>query len=440
MEIIVPEVFKELFVRNKYRYKVFYGGRGGAKSHAVATAFIVMGMQETLRIVCAREIQKSIKGSVHTLLKDIIVKYELQAFYEVQEACIRGKNGTEFIFRGLKHNAEDLKSLEGADFLWIEEAANVSNKSYETVIPTIRKENSEIWITFNPRNATDPTYKRFIATKSPDVYCKKVSHADNPFFPEVLRKEMEKLKVDDYEAYLHVWEGELDTRHSGAVHAKAIAKAREEGRVTTFYYDPNYEVFTAWDLGYGDSTTIWWLQFVGRELRWIDYYENSGELLEHYAKVIKEKEYNYIRCGHFLPHDGAAKNIRGESPEQQLKQMGIHTSIIPRATDLRSERDLLNNTIAYSVFNDKKCSDGLLALESYHFEYDEDRGCFKREPEHDWSSHACDAARYAAIAAKKIKGGLFSQTPIEIKNKSAGLQTISRFKNQVKTKELRSWR
>jgi len=273
VKIQIPEAFEFLF--KPKRYKVLYGGRGGAKSHNIARALLVMGMQRPIRVVCAREIQKSIKDSVHALLKDIINSHGLNDFYQVLEDSIRGINGTEFKFRGLRHNTTDMKSLEGADYAWVEEAENVSNNSWEILIPTIRKEGSEIWVSFNTKNITDPTYQLFVARQDEDMAVKKVSWRDNPFFPNVLIKELEKLKENDYEAYLHVWEGEPDTRRSGAVYARKIAKAREEGRICRVPYDPSYEVFTAWDLGWGDSTSIWWLQFVGRELRWLEYYENS---------------------------------------------------------------------------------------------------------------------------------------------------------------------
>lgn len=435
--ITIPEAFRELF--EPKRFKCFYGGRGGAKSHAFARALLVLGMQEKKRIVCAREIQKNVKGSVHTLLADLVRSYELEDFYTIQEAVIKGKNGTEILFSGLKHNATGIKSLEGSDIWWVEEAENVSSNSWEVLIPTVRKNGSEIWVSFNTKNISDPTYQNFVASQDDDILCRKVSWRDNPYFPEVLNKERLRLKAADYEAYLHVWEGEPDVRHSGAVYAQKMAKARSEGRITTVPYDASYQVFTAWDLGYGDATSIWWLQFVGRELRWIDFYENNGELLGHYAKIIKEKEYNYYDRGHFLPHDGAAANIRGESVPDQLKKMGIHTTTLARATNLRAERDLLNNTIGFSAFDAKRCGDGILALESYHFQWDEERGCFKKDPLHDWSSHAADAARYAAVAAGKIKTGLLSQTSTEVRNNSEGLRTVNRFKAD-KTKRLRSRR
>lgn len=408
-KIELPKIYKFLF--EPKRYKAMYGGRGSGKSHSVARALLIMGMQRPIRVVCAREIQKSIKDSVHKLLSDIIAEHDFRSFYTVQESVIKGINGTEFVFRGLKHNTRDLKSLEGADICWIEEAENVSDNSYEILIPTIRKEGSEIWATFNVKNITDPTYRRFVTEKDEDTVSIKVSWRDNPFFPDVLCKEKDKLQRADYEAYLHIWEGEPDTRRSGAVYAKQIAKAREEKRVTSVPYDPGYEVFTAWDLGFGDSTAIWWLQFVGRELRWLEAYENSGEQLDHYASIIKGKPYNYSM--HFLPHDGAAGNIRGDSVSNQLSQMGVQNTVLQRESDINIGIELLRQTIAYSVFDDKKCSDGLHALESYGYEWDEDRAMFKSKPRHDWSSHYADAARYGAIAAGQVKAGIGNKPKIK---------------------------
>lgn len=407
-EIVLPKAYKFLF--EPKRYKGLYGGRGSGKSHSVARALLILGAKSKLRIVCAREIQKSIKDSVHKLLSDLIVEFKLRDFYQVLETEIRGANGTEFIFRGLKHNTRDLKSLEGADIVWIEEAENVSENSYEILIPTIRKEGSEIWATFNVKNVTDPTYRRFITEAGDDTISVKVSWRDNPFFPDVLQKEMEKLRVRDAETYMHIWEGEPDTRRSGAVYAKQLAKAREEQRITRVPYDPASEVFTAWDLGFGDTTAIWWLQFIGRELRWIDCYENDGEQLEHYVSVVKNKPYNYMRRGHFLPHDGGHGNIRGESVSRQLLAQGLPNIVLERETDINPGLELMRQTISYSVFDADKCRDGLHALDSYAYEWDEDRGIFKKKPKHDWSSNYADAARYAARAAGMVKAGLGNRT------------------------------
>lgn len=403
-DIVIPEAFEFLFTPK--RYKAMWGGRGSAKSHSVARALLIMGAQKPMRIVCTREIQKSIKDSVHKLLSDIIKEHGLQSFYEVQETVIKGRNGTEFIFRGLKHNTRDLKSLEGADIVWIEEAEIVSDNSYEILIPTVRKNGSEIWATFNVKNISDPTYRRFITEAGDDTISKKISWRDNPFFPSVLKKEMEKLKLSDPEAYYHVYEGEPDTRRSGAVYAKQLNKARQDGRICKVPYDPAAEVFTAWDLGFGDATSIWWLQFVGRELRWLEYYENDGEQLDHYVQIVKGKSYNYVRNGHYLPHDGGHGNIRGDSVSLQLTRMGLTNTVLQREVDINPGIETLRQTIAYSCFDAEKCKEGIRALENYAYEWDEDKGVFKSKPLHNWASHAADAARYAAIAAGFIKAGL----------------------------------
>jgi len=408
IKIQIPSKFQFLF--EPKRYKILYGGRGGAKSHSIARTLLVKGMQKPLRIVCGREIQKSIADSVHALLGDLIREHGLQDYYEILRDVIRGRNGTEFKFRGLKHNTTDLKSLEGADIVWIEEAENVSHNSWEILIPTVRKEGSEIWVSFNPKNLTDPTYQRFVAYTDDDMTAVKIGWQDNPFFPSVLDKERRKLEAADPEAYLHIWEGQPDTRRNGAVYARQLAKAREEARITKVPYDPACEVFTAWDLGFGDATSIWWLQFVGRELRWLEYYENAGEQLGHYAQIIKSRPYNYATHGHYLPHDGGHGNIRGESVSKQLFQMGLSNTVLAREADISPGIELLRQTIAYSVFDAEKCKDGIHALDNYGYEWDEDRSIFKDKPRHDWTSHAADAARYGAIAAGQRKGGLARMT------------------------------
>lgn len=416
INITIPEAFKELF--EPKRFKCFYGGRGGAKSHAFARALLIMGMQKKLRIVCAREIQKNIKASVHTLIADLVRHYQLTYFYEIQEAVIKGKNGTEIMFSGLKHNATGIKSLEGSDIWWVEEAENVSANSWEVLIPTVRKDDSEIWVSFNTKNISDPTYQLFVARQSDDLLTRKVSWRDNPYFPDVLNKERLRLQEDDYEAYLHVWEGEPDTRKSGVVYAKEMAKAREEGRICKVPYDPAFEVFTAWDLGYGkgNATSIWFLQFVGRELRWLEYYEAEGEFIPHFAQVVKSKPYNYMRQGHYIPHDGAAANVRGASVPQQLLQLGIQTTVLPRATSeqqIAAEREVLSGMLGYSVFDEEKTKDGVFGLETYHFKWDEERGRFSNKPYHDWSSNPADAARYAAVAFSKVRNQAINVPKIE---------------------------
>ncbi|MBY0308966.1 MAG: PBSX family phage terminase large subunit, partial [Phycisphaerales bacterium] len=251
---------KLAFLFQPHRYKVLYGGRGGAKSWGIARALLILGAKKPLRILCAREFQDSIADSVHELLKSQIVALGLQAFYEVQKTKITGTNGTEFVFDGLRHNINSLKSFEGADIVWVEEANNVSKRSWDVLIPTIRKEGSEIWISFNPEMAEDETYKRFVMNPPANAKVVKIGWRDNPWFPKVLMDELLDLKARDHNAYLNVWEGETVQVIDGAIYAKEIKAVLAEGRRTKVRYDPSRPVHTFWDLGRSDRTSIWFVQ------------------------------------------------------------------------------------------------------------------------------------------------------------------------------------
>ena len=207
--IVFDEPFQDLFV--PARYKVYYGGRGGAKSWAMARALILQGSTKKMTILCSREIQTSISDSVFRLLAAQIEALGLSDFYSVTKTSIKGLNGTEFIFKGLKYNIAEIKSTEGINVCWIEEAQSVSDESWDTLIPTIREKDSEIWISFNPGEETDPTYMRFVLDPPPEALVHKVSWRDNSFFPDVLKAELEYLKKVDYDKYMHVWEGEPKT-------------------------------------------------------------------------------------------------------------------------------------------------------------------------------------------------------------------------------------
>lgn len=196
------------FLFEPIRYKVAYGGRGGAKSHSFGRVLLAKGMERPIRILCARELQNSIQDSVHKLLCDLIADMRLDSFYNVTKTGITGVNGTEFIFSGLKSNITKVKSMEGIDICWVEEAEKVSDSSWETLIPTIRKAGSEIWVSFNPSDESDPTFKRFVVNPPVDCRGVKINWDDNPWFPAELAKEKDYLYSIDPEAAAHVWGGE----------------------------------------------------------------------------------------------------------------------------------------------------------------------------------------------------------------------------------------
>lgn len=213
--IKIPPAFSGLS-RPGVRYKVLYGGRGSGKSWACARVLLARGFERPVRILCAREIQRSISDSVHKLLCEQIDAMGLGGFYSTTRDTIRGMNGTEIIFKGLRSNPQEIKSMEGVDICWVEEAQAVSAESWDVLIPTIRKPGSEIWLTFNPLDLDDPTYQRFVVRAPESSWVRKVNFDENPFFPDVLKQEMEWLKARDYDAYLHIWEGEV-RKHSEAV-------------------------------------------------------------------------------------------------------------------------------------------------------------------------------------------------------------------------------
>lgn len=202
----LPIKFHSLF--RPSRYKAWWGGRGGAKSHSFAKALLIKGRQKTLRILCTREVQNSIKDSVKRLLDDEIKKSNLVDFYTSTETEIRGKNGTLFLFAGLRYDANAIRSLEGIDIAWVEEANTVSQRSLDTLLPTIRKEDSEIWFSWNPKLPSDPVDKMFRGgNPPPNSIIQEVHYFDNPWFPKVLRDTMEWDRLRDPDKYAHVWRG-----------------------------------------------------------------------------------------------------------------------------------------------------------------------------------------------------------------------------------------
>ncbi len=225
-EVEIASAFKPLF--EPKRYKIYFGGRGGAKSWAFAQALLIKGAQKRMRILCTREFQGSIRESVHKLLSDTITRLGLDDFYEIRQQDITGRNGTQFIFEGLKNNTTKIKSMEAVDVVWCEEAEAITERSWDLLIPTIRKEGSEIWVSFNPADEHDATYQKYVTPylssidedgvfEDETIYVRKVTFRDNPWFPEELRREMQETKIANYRKYLHIWEGECNADYADSI-------------------------------------------------------------------------------------------------------------------------------------------------------------------------------------------------------------------------------
>lgn len=378
------------FLTQRSRYKVLYGGRGGSKSWGVARQLLLDGAAQPLRILCARELQNSIKDSVHKLLSDQIKELGLDSFYQIQLTSIIGRNGTEFSFEGLRHNVNKIKSYEGADRCWVEEAQTVSKASWEVLIPTIRKAGSEIWVTFNPELETDETYERFVVNPPPNAIVKKVNHTDNPWLTDELRMEMEYLKSKDMDAYLNIWEGNCRITLDGAIYAKELREATEEGRITRVALDNRVPVYTFWDLGWSDCTSIWFAQKVGFDYHIIDFYQSRLEKLPHYLEVLQNKRYIYAE--HYLPHDAEHESLAAPSISKQMKDTGHKVITVARIPDKKQGINATMNIFNRLWFDEGKCKDGLQALRYYRYDIDE-QGQWSKEPRHDENSHAADALR-----------------------------------------------
>jgi phage terminase large subunit len=305
----------------RYRYYVAYGGRGGAKSWGFARALLLQALKEPLRILCTREIQRTIAESVHHLLKDQIAELGLEDEYLVLENSISGRNGATFLFAGLRQqDVHKIKSYEGVDIVWVEEAQVVTKRSWQILIPTIRAEGSEIWVTFNPEMDTDDTYTRFVVRPPPNSWVQEINWRDNPWFKDT-PMEQERLfsKESEPEEYEHIWEGAPRTLVPGAIYAREMARMVKDRRIRPVPYDPSLLVHTIWDLGWNDQTSIIFAQRVASEVRIIDYEEESFLRLDEWARRILDRDYAY--GDHWLPHDGKNKlqASGGKSIQQQLK-------------------------------------------------------------------------------------------------------------------------
>ena len=392
-----PIKLENLF--KKSRYKVLYGGRGGAKSWGIARALLILGAKNPIRILCAREFMTSMRDSVHKLLCDQIEALGLMGFYEITQASIRGQNGSEFSFVGLKNNVANVKSYEGVDICWVEEAQTVSRLSWNVLIPTIRKEGSEIWVSFNPELETDETYQRFVAQPPQDCITMRVNWSDNPWFPETLRIEKDALKNRDEEAYNQVWEGLCRQTVDGAIFAKEMQQAEKDGRITRVPYDATKPVHAIFDLGWSDSTAIWFLQFVGMETRLIRYLEGSQQTMSFYLATMQT--FGYVYDTIWLPHDAENKTLAaaGRSIDDIVRGAGFKTQILPRVPivdSINAARTIFPNC----YFDREHAADGLTCLRHYRYDVDPDTKQFSRSPLHDHYSHGADAFRYIALMIK----------------------------------------
>jgi phage terminase large subunit len=403
IDIDIPAPFKEMFApTKKWRNYFYHGGRSSAKSTTVALFLVTQSTSKKLRILCCRETQKSIAESVHKLLCDCIERYKLPGWIITNET-LKNKNGSEFLFKGLHGNEQNVKSTEGIDICWIEEAQSVSMNSLDVLIPTIRKEGSFLIFTMNRLTEEDPAWVRIAKNPDDRTYVRQVNstEVEGLLSTEVIH-EREKMRKENPELFEHVWLGEPLTTNTGSVFGKQLAKAREDGRIGKVIYDDALGVYTAWDLGIGDATAIWFFQVTSSgEIHFIDHYESCGEDLGHYVSIIQNKPYQYNK--HYLPHDANARELQTNMTRVEFFQnRGIYNVEVLRPTKFTLGQDDINMVarpkFSKCWFDEEKCRRGLECLRAYHYDYDEKNKLLKDKPCHDWSSHTSSAFIYAMIA------------------------------------------
>jgi len=407
-----PDKLDYLF--EPHRYKVAYGGRGSGKSWGFARALLIQASKKNnpLRILCAREIQRSIKQSVHQLLSDQIQVLGIGHLYEVLETEIRGVNGSHISFTGLANNTvESIKSFEGVDICWIEEAQTVSKRSWDILIPTIRKPDSEIWVSFNPDLDSDDTYKRFVIDPPDNCKVVKVNWSDNPWFPKVLDAERlhSKATSDDYD---NIWEGECKTAVDGAIYANEIREAQENKRITNVPYDPELKVHVVMDLGWNDSMSVILCQKGVSDLRIIKYIEDDHRTLDSYSAELKNLPYNWGQM--YLPHDGQTKDFKyGTSAEEIMRRHGWDVRIVPRL-DVESGIKLARINFHRCYF-DKSTERLIECLKHYRRSINATTN-EPGAPLHDEYSHGADAFRYLCVSADKFSNETWQHQEIHYQN------------------------
>lgn len=382
-------------------YKVAHGGRGSGKSWGFARALLILGAQRPLRILCAREVQKSIEDSVHTLLKDQIMELGLSEFYEVLAYEIRGKNGTTFAYSGLaQHTVTTIKSFEGVDICWVEEAQAVSKKSWDVLRPTIRKPGSEIWITFNPELETDVTYQMFVVNPPTGAVVEQMNFNDNPWFTDKLEQERLDCMRNQPKDYDNIWGGVCKPAVAGAIYYDEMTKVEAEKRICNVPYDPMLKVHVVFDLGWNDAMAISLVQRQSSELRVIEYIEDNRRTLDSYSADLKMKGYNWGNV--YLPHDGEHKNIQtGKSAKEIMEALGWTVRITP---NISVEDGIRVTRMAFGrMYFDKERTARLVQCAKRYRRAINKQTNEPGAPLHDEWSHGADNLRYVAINADDMR-------------------------------------
>lgn len=391
-----------------------YGGRGSAKTRSFAKMAAVRGMVFgsagiTGQILCARQFMNSLDDSSLEEVKRAIEDEPFLAdYYAVGEKFIKSKDGRiAFTFAGLDRSIESVKSKGRILLCWVDEAEPVTDSAWSILIPTLREEgedwNAELWVTWNPKRKTAPVEKRFRQSADPLVKIAELNWRDNPKFPAKLERDRQRDLAARPEQYEHIWEGAYVTAVEGAYYTTQLTKAKAEGRISVVAADPLLTLRAHCDIGgtgaRADAFTIWIDQFVGQQVRVLDYYEAVGQPMEAHAAWLRSRGYTPDHVTIVLPHDGAQQDkVYSVSYRSAFEAMGYTVVVIPNMGAGAASRriEALRRLFPSMWFNEATTEAGRDALGWYHEKRDEARG-IGLGPDHDWASHAADAAGLIAV-------------------------------------------
>ena len=416
LRIPTAKVFEPLLA--PARYKGAHGGRGGGKSHFFGELLVEDCLAEPgnsgegMRAVCLRELQKDLAQSSKLLIEDKLRKFGLTEAdgFKIWKDCIETPRDGVIIFKGMNdYNADSIKSLERFKRGWWEEAHTATLHSLNLYRPTMRAEGAERWFSWNPRRQSDPIEQMLRGPITPQG--SKVIEAnwrDNPWFTEELELERKDFLAQQPDQYNHIWEGAYATALSGAYFAGVLAEARAKGRIGKVAADPLLTIRLFFDIGgtgaRADAVAIWALQFIGREIRALDYYEAVGQPLATHVEWMRGQGYSHKRAQVWLPHDGESHDkVFDVSYASALRGMGYNVTVVPNqgAGAAKARVEATRRHFASVWFNEATTQGGLEALGWYHEKKDPKRN-IGLGPDHDWSSHAADAFGMACMCSAEI--------------------------------------
>lgn len=387
-----------------------YGGRGSAKTRSFAKMSAVRAYMWAMAgrkgiILCGRQFMNSLDDSSLEEVKAAIESEPwLAAHFDIGEKYVRTKDGNvAYKFTGLDRSIDSVKSKARILLCWVDEGEPVTEDAWIKLIPTLREEDSELWVTWNPESKRSATHKRFREAKDDRMKIVEMNWRDNPWFPAILERKRVKDQNERPDQYEHIWEGGFVVAHEGAYYARELALAKEQGRIGRVSADPLMTYRAIFDIGgtgaKADAVSIWIEQWIGREIRVLDYYEAVGQPLATHVQWLRDNGYGKALC--ILPHDGSTQDkVFDVSYESALIDAGFEVLVIPNQGKgaAKSRIEAARRLFSSMWFNEEKTQAGRDALAWYHEKRSDDDRSIGLGPNHDWSSHGADAFGLGAVA------------------------------------------